>query len=134
MSYHYELKRNGGGAFTLGNAGETLSSRDLVYLNASGEWVKADPSSWDSVPVVGLALANISNGKRGRVFLNGFVGDGSWAWTPGETLYCAADGTITSTAPAFARQTVGHAVSSNLILFERAPVENIIYWSNGNSI
>jgi len=122
--------RNGGGFYDIVVAGENLENRNLVYLNALGEWVKADTSSWDMMPVVGITLGNITSGRRGSVLFDGYVGNASWAWTPGEELFCSSDGTVTSTAPLEARQRIGWAITSTLILLKREPLENIINWSN----
>lgn len=114
----------------MGIAGESLSSKDLVYLNASTLWVKADPSSYNTVPVVGMAMENIGSGLKGRILLEGFIGDATWSWTPMSALYASGTpGVITDTAPEEARQIVGRAVKSDLIYFKRESVQNFVYWN-----
>ena len=94
-----------------------MLDRDLVYPNASGEWVKADADSVNS-PVLGLSMGPLAVGIYGRILLDGFIGKASWAWTLGGTLYGSATaGEITQTPPTGVRQKVGYAVTSTLIHF-----------------
>jgi len=132
MTYHYELKRAGSGAYTEGVAGENLADRDLVYLNASGLWVKADSDSAISMPVIGLTMGALTSGKRGSFLLRGFIGLASWSWTSGGAIYpTSVSGVISQTAPTTGlRQTLGYAVTSSLIYFDRGQTENLIYWSS----
>ncbi len=131
MTYQYDLTREGSGAYTQGVAGETLSDRDLVYLNASGVWVKADADEVTNMPVIGLALGALTTGKWGRILLRGFVGHSTWSWTQGGALYpTTTAGVISQTPPTTElRQTVGYAVEDDLIYFDRGAVENMINWS-----
>ena len=119
MTYHYELKRDGGGAFTDGVAGEALTSRDLVYLNASGEWVKASALDITNMPVIGMSMGDTPSGNRGNIFLQGFIGSSSWAWTPGGDLFAGGvAGALSQTVPEFtATQRMGVAVTATLIHF-----------------
>ena len=132
MTYQYDLTREGSGAYTQGIAGETLADRDLVYLNASGQWVKADIDAASSMPVIGLALGGLTTGKWGRILLRGFVGHSTWSWTEGGALFpTTVAGVISQTAPTSElRQTVGYAVEDDLIYFDRGAVENVINWSS----
>lgn len=120
MTYHYELKREGGGAYTDGVAGENLSARDLVYLNVTGEWVRASALEIADMPVVGIVIGAISSGDRGNIFLNGFIGDASWAWTPGSDIFAGSvPGALSQTVPELAAgQRMGVAVTSTLIYFD----------------
>lgn len=119
MTYPYELKREGGGSYTQGIAGESLDARDLVYLNVLGEWVKASALEITEMPVIGIAIGEIPSGNRGRIFLNGFIGDASWAWTPGSDIFAGdTAGSLSQTVTEFsATQRMGVAVTSNLIYF-----------------
>ena len=112
--------QGGSGGFIIGVAGEMLENRDLVYLNASSEWVKADADSVNS-PVIGLVLGPITTGKGGRILLTGFVGLSSWAWAVGGALYASSTaGEITQIPPATIRQKIGYALTSNIIYFDRS--------------
>ena len=119
MTYQYDLIREGSGAWLMGVAGEALENRDLVYLNASGVWMKADSDSVNS-PVIGLSLGALGSGLSGRILLNGVVGLSSWTWTQGGLLYGSATaGEITQTPPSGVRQKIGYALTSTLIYFSR---------------
>lgn len=119
MSYEYELKREGGGAYTQGEAGETLGERNLVYLNNSGQWVKADASAIAQMPIVGMTIGAIPTGKRGKIFLQGFIGYQSWSWTTGSDVYAGATpgDVVQTTASHSSTQRIGVAVNSDLIYF-----------------
>ena len=109
-----------------------MLDRDLVYPNASGEWVKADADSVNS-PVLGLSMGPLAVGIYGRILLRGFVGASSWTWTVGGALYATSTaGEISQTAPDAVRQKIGYAVSTTLIYFDRESVENVIYWSDSH--
>lgn len=129
MTYQLEYKRDGSGFYEVGLAGETLGPRNLVYLNSSGVWVKADSNSYDTMPVVGITIGGIRSGQRGMILLEGFIGDSDWSWTPGAELYASnVAGGIVDT-PFDARQIVGRAVENDLIYFKREPIESITYYT-----
>jgi len=134
LTYYYELKREGGGAYTQGVAGETLADRDLVYLNAAGVWIKADADTAATMPVLGIAMGAVASGKRGGFLLRGFIGHASWAWTPAAPLYPTnVAGVISDTPPVLGiRQTVGYAIEPDLIYFDHGSIENVVYWSSIN--
>ena len=128
------MLRDGSGAFIIGKAGEALANRDLVYPNASGEWMKADANVVTDMPVIGMALGPIISGNYGKILLRGFIGLASWTWTPGSALYATnTAGVISDTPPTLGiRQTVGYALESDLIYLDRGSIENVIYWSAVN--
>jgi len=119
LTYYYELKREGGGSYTQGVAGENLVARDLVYLNVVGQWVKASALDITNMPVIGIAIGEIPSGQIGRIFLNGFIGYASWSWTPGMDIFAGGvAGSLSQTVVEFtATQRMGVAVTSDLIYF-----------------
>lgn len=101
-------------------AGEALSAGDLVYLNGSGQAMKADANTVTKM-AVGFVLASISNGASGTVYFDGTI-SGLSSLTPGATYFLSASaaGGITTTPPSGAGdivQPVGWAVSSTELTF-----------------
>ena len=117
MTYPLEYKRDGSGFYEIGLAGETLGARKLVYLDANGYWQLADQSAAATMPVLGITLESISNGKYGKILTQGYVGDSTWSWTAGDPIYASTTaGELTQTDPTTGiQQIVGRAKTSNLI-------------------
>jgi hypothetical protein len=85
------------------NAGATLAMGDVVYLNASSQWVLADASAEaTSTGALGICLEAGTSGNPINVAVHGcFVRQDSWAWaTVGQKLYVSETaGDLTATAP-----------------------------------
>lgn len=101
-------------------AGEALSAGDLVYINGSGQALKADANAIAKA-AVGFVLTSISNGATGTVYFEGTV-TGLTSLTPGARYFLSTTpGAITTTAPtgtADIVQQVGFAVSSTELSFD----------------
>jgi hypothetical protein len=106
-----------------GNAGENLSAGDYVYINASGNVLKADASAANaSKAAVGFVLTAVSNGNPATVYLEG-NNDQHTGLTPGAAYFLSATtpGAPTTTAPTTAGhvvQYIGRATSSTTIAFD----------------
>lgn len=94
-----------------GTAGEALAANDAVYLSdgsgslTAGRWYRTSSSNAYSstLPLVGVATAAISSAASGLIRIGGAL-TGFSGLTTGQTYYLAATaGTITVTAPAYAR-------------------------------
>lgn len=115
-----QSSEDGSGFFEVGEAGESLGARKLVYCGAGGLWYLADADSLASLPVVGITMEAIRVGITGRILLQGYIGDSSWSWTLGGAVYASQTaGELTQTEPAGAQiQSVGIATKGDLILFD----------------
>lgn len=104
------------------DAGEALTTQQLVYINASGKMQKADADGSGTFPAVFLAAASISNNANGNFLMQGVACNTAWTWTPGGTLYMSTTaGTMTQTAPATSGnivQVVGYAITATIIYFD----------------
>ena len=121
----------GSGDYVNEEAGETLGNHKLVYRGADGYWYLADADAAATMPVLGITMGAVPHGNRGSILLRGFIGLGSWAWTPASPLYPTnVAGVISDTPPTLGiRQTVGYAIEPDLIYFDHGSIENVIYWS-----
>jgi len=122
LTYPLDHVYTGSGFTQNGLAGQTLGARKLVYLDVNGRWSLADADSSTTMPVLGLTVGAISNGKRGLILLWGFIGYEDWSWTAGEDIYASTvAGELTHTAPVGVGdvvQSIAVAVSDDLILFQ----------------
>lgn len=84
----------------LNNSGG-VTQWDVVYLNSSSQWVKADANGSSTYPAVGIAVATASTGNAVDVLVRGvFRDDGGTAWTAGGNVYLSTTaGALTQTAP-----------------------------------
>lgn len=109
------------GLVTPGNAGETVASRDFIYLDdTDSEWKKADADSASTSEnkLLGIALGA---GTDGNAIANGVHLQGKLAGFTGLTanaIYYLSDtaGAITTT-PGTKEVTVGIAISTTELLF-----------------
>lgn len=121
------------GVDTLGTAGSTIAAGQVVYLSDgsgslnAGQWYPASSAqTYSSItPAVGVASGAITAGTAGTIRLAGSVAN-LVGLTPGANYYVGATaGTLTSTAPAFARR-VGTADSvSSILVSANPPTPNV---------
>ena len=101
-------------------AGEALTAGDLVYINGSGNALKADANAIAKA-AVGFVLASISNAASGTVYFEGTI-TGLSGLTPGARYFLSTTpGGITTTAPtgpADIVQQVGFALSATELSFD----------------
>ncbi len=121
MSHQIESKREGSGTWFNGLAGETLGARKLVYLDTTGAWKLADADDATAFTAVGITGGAISNGKRGKIILKGFIGDADWSWASlGSPIYATSvAGELSQTEPidGVKIQVVALAFEDDLIYF-----------------
>lgn len=111
----------GAAAFTLSLvAAETLSPRDMIGINASGQMVKADA---DSGFCVGYVADAVTSGATGTAYLISGIVTGFTGLTPGAIYYLSQTaGAITATKPASGRvQMLGVAASTTSLIFNISP-------------
>jgi len=131
MSYELTPRMEGDGFWIMGTAAEALGARKLVYLNISGQWVLADSDTVSTMPVIGITQHAIVSGQKGVIFLHGFIGDSSWTWTSGASIFATATpGELSQTAPTSIRQTMGYAWNSTMMYFNPKFPENLVYWTD----
>lgn len=101
-------------------AGEALSAGDLIYINGSGQMLKADADS-ASKAAVGFVLSSVSNGATGTAYLGGGLITGLTSLTSGAAYFLSQTaGGITTTAPSGTNvivQSVGYAASATVLVF-----------------
>jgi hypothetical protein len=116
----------GGDTQTL-TAGEALSAGNLVYVNASGNVLKADASS-EAKEAVAFVTSAISNAATGTVYFGSGIITGLTGLTAGSRYFLSGTtpGAVTTTAPTGTGkivQQVGRAISTTVLYFEpQAPV------------
>lgn len=102
-------------------AGEALSGGDLVYLDSSGEALKADANAVAKA-AVGFVQSAISNGATGTAQFGSGIITGLSSLTPGAAYFLSTTpGAITTTPPSGSAdivQPVGYALSATELYFE----------------
>lgn len=102
-------------------AGETLGSKKLVYLTATGDWKLADANTAATMPVLGITKEYINVGQGGSIHRYGYIGRSDWTWTIGGAIYASETaGELTQTAPELVNnvvQPVAYAESKRIIFF-----------------
>ncbi len=95
---------------------------DVVYLNASSQWVIADANGSGTYPARGIAVATALTTVAVSVLTYGVVRNDAWSWTPGGALYLAiAAGGISQTAPVGSGeqvQQIGYAIDADNAFFD----------------
>lgn len=84
------------------NAGETIAQWEMVYLNSTGEWMKADAdASQDAGKAWGIAAEAGTSGNPMDVIISGIIRNDTWTWTgSGKDLFVSdVAGALTETAP-----------------------------------
>ncbi len=103
----------------LNNSGG-VTQWDVVFLNSSSQWVKADANGSGTFPGVGVATATATTGNPTTVLIRGiFRDDGGTAWTVGSNVYLSTTaGAMTSTPPATTGdkvQVIGTALAAHTV-------------------
>jgi hypothetical protein len=110
----------------LNNSGG-VTQWEIVYLNASSQWVLADANGTGTYPARGIAIATATTGNATTVLIQGTVRNDAWDWTPGGTLYLSATpGALTQSAPSTSGdkvQQVGYALTADIAAFDFASGE-----------
>ncbi len=101
-------------------AGGAIGAFQTVCIHTtSGEVVVTDANAQNTMPVIGIAPAAISDTATGTILLQGFIRDDSWAWTPGGILYASETaGEMTQTAPTTSGarvQALGVSLSADVV-------------------
>ena len=109
------------GLFFEGEVGEDITAFQTVYQKSDGKLYKSDMDAASTMPVVGMAKANVSKGNIGAFLLMGWVRNNSWTWTAPNKLYASGTaGGMTATCPSGVGdvvQIVAQAFTSGIILF-----------------
>jgi hypothetical protein len=109
------------------NAGATIAQWELVVLDNTGVWQKADADGAGLFPARGIAIQAGSVGVPMKVGVFGSARNDAWNWTVAGQLYLSATaGAVTQTAPAVSGdkvQKVGFAVSADKAFFDFASGE-----------
>lgn len=110
----------GDGFWIMGTAAEALGAKKLVYLIPNEQWSLADADIAASMPTMGMTQGAIASGKRGVIFVYGFIGDSTWSWTRGAVYASAIAGELTQSMPDMSDsvvQEIGYASSDTMIFF-----------------
>jgi len=68
-------------------AAENIAAYDVVALNSSDQFVKADASDAAKIFVVGIAPKKIDSGTQGTVMRQCELSNANWTWTAQSKLY-----------------------------------------------
>lgn len=106
---------------TTATAAETIAAGDMIYLNASGQILKADANAIAKAAIA-FAQSGITNAASGTISFEGTL-TGLSGLTPGAPYFLSAatPGLITLTPPTGAAdivQPVGTAISATALSFE----------------
>ena len=98
-------------------AGENLSARDMIYIDASGSAMKADNAS-ALKQATGYVTAAITSGNTGTGYFGGGMIEGFAGLTLDTPYYLGTSGAITTTKPVsgFVQQ-IGFPLSSSILIF-----------------
>lgn len=82
-------------------AAEPISGHTVVATSgASGQLVPADSADTAMAPaVLGIITSAVEAGASVTVRAQGEVEESGWSWTPGQFIFCGADGVLTQTPP-----------------------------------
>jgi len=119
LTYRLEYKRDGSGFFEVGVAGDDVIGRKLVHRDNSGVWRLANSADAAKMPSLGITIGAIRNGIYGKILTSGYVGDASWSWIPGLSIFATdTPGELSQIAPTIGnQQVIGYAAESNLLYF-----------------
>jgi len=103
-------------------AGEGISQFDTVYLKSDGKVYKSKGDSDTTMPVKGIAAADVTINEVGIFLIEGFIRKDAWNWTIGALLYAGdtTAGAVIATAPDTTNdmvQRIGIAVTADIIWF-----------------
>lgn len=113
------------GTTITGVAGENLVLGNVVFLESTGKYWKADCNLTTKMYAVAIAVETINADATGTFLIEGYLRDDSWtAWTVGsETPLMVGwtEGTLTQTLPSSTGdqlQRVGYPIASKIIRFD----------------
>jgi len=106
------------------NAGETLTERDAVYVDASDDAFKCDASALSTIGFVGFVVAAATIGNTVRIRVAGHAG-GFVGLTPNLFYYLSETaGAVTTTKPSNFK-VVGRAVSTTVMKVVEEPTKRV---------
>jgi len=110
------------GDTVLATAGEDIDQFEVVYLKSDGKVWKAKGDSSATMPIKGIATANVLADAAGVFLIKGFIRKDAWNWAIGDILYASdvTGGAITATIPDTSGdqiQAVGIAVTADIAWF-----------------
>lgn len=112
------------GAITMLTAGEDITAGHTVYIKSDGKVWETDADAIATMPVMGVAISDISNGSTGVILMNGIYTNVIYSFTPGQILYASGTkGLLTATQPTAVDsiiQTIGIAITATKILVNPA--------------
>lgn len=102
--------------------GEDVLDGDLLYLDSTDTWKKADCSGNDCLPAWGLATQDKLNTEACNILLYGiYRSDTNYSFSGGKQLYLGStSGSVTDTKPTLTAhyiQHVGFSTAANTIMF-----------------
>lgn len=105
-----------------GTATEALTIGDVVFLNTSKEWQRADADvETETDGMLGLATASVAASATLEILLYGFFRDNTWGYTTSQTLYVPlTNGPPSATRPSVSGdfvRVVGYAYSADEVFF-----------------
>lgn len=106
-------------------AAVSLAFPNIVFLNSSGKWAKADADAVATTGMLAMALESKDADTAIKVLLRGFVRDDDWNWTVGGQIYLSTtEAGLTQTKPAGEDdvvQVVGYATHADRMYFNPSP-------------
>jgi len=110
------------GETVLATAGENLSQFDVVYLKNDGKVYQSKADSESTMPIKGIAVAEVGINDSGVFLIEGFIRQDAWNWGIGDLLYASrgTSGSLQGNAPITSGdqvQRVGIAVTADIIWF-----------------
>lgn len=109
------------GQTVLATAGEEISQFDTVYLTETEGVKKSDADLDTTMPIKGIAVADVASGASGVFLIEGFIRNDGWNWTVGAFLYAdTVAGGVTETTHSGSEdmiQRVGIAVTKDIMWF-----------------
>lgn len=115
----------GSGILTVGTVGENVSAGEILYMAATGKYLKADADAVGTMPAKVMAMESILANAAGKLLHIGYFRHDAWTWVLGageaNLLYASVTpGAMSQTAPVGAGdqvQIVGYVVSADIVFF-----------------
>lgn len=111
----------------IANAGAALGGHRMVGANSAGDYTYVGPNVLlDALRAVGMTTGAAALGAPVTVQTRGPITEPTWAWTPDQPIYLAANGLLTQTAPlaasgAIFQMVVGVALTPTSMYVQLSP-------------
>lgn len=116
---------SGDGIFTIDTVGENVTAGEILYMAATGKYLKADADAVGTMPALVMAMEAISADAAGKLLHIGYFRHDTWTWALGagaaNLLFASiTPGAMSQTAPVGSGdqvQVVGYVITEDIVFF-----------------